>query len=285
MNLIVDNGGTKATWSISNGTQILKQFTTSGIYPFHVNDQQFIDYIELAKKEFPYSIKQIFFYSTGCSVLAQRLRIKALFRTVFSNAETIEVETDLLAAARALCGHKPGIACIMGTGSNSCNYDGKQVLDNYGGLGFILGDEGSGAVMGKQLIQDYLGRQLPADLKLTFERECPVERGEVLECVYQKPAANKYLASFAPFIHRHKNHPYLAQMIHRQFVRFFQKYITGYEAYQSLPIHFLGSISIFFAEELASAATAFQLEVASFVQSPMNGLVRYHASERVFDAN
>ena len=277
MNLIVDNGGTKATWTISKGNEVLKQFTTPGIYPFHVNDDGFIEYIQRAKQEITHPIHHIYFYSTGCSLLSQRQRIARLFEFVYATALSVEVDTDLLAAARALCGHYPGIACIMGTGSNSCSYDGVKVTRNLGGFGFILGDEGSGAVMGKRLIQSYLGGLLPNELKKKFESEYPIDKADILQNVYQKPQANKYLASFAPFLHRHKSHPFFESIILTQFGSFIQKYVMAYDQYERLPLHFIGSISIYFGDELRRAATGYGVQVHSCVQSPMEGLVKYHS--------
>ena len=278
MNLIIDNGGTKAIWTVANHTNIVEQFTTQGIYPFHTNDESFLSYLEEAKNNIKQPISKIYFYSTGCSLEEQQIRLNRIFKHAFVDINDVEVATDLLGAARALCGKSPGIACIMGTGSNSCLYDGEQIVENRGGLGFILGDEGSGASIGLELIKRYLHGSLSKEMELELEQEYNINRGILLHNVYQKPYANKYLGSFSPFVSKYKDFPELSKMLNHQFTTFILKYILSYPNYKALPVHTLGSIAYYFSDELKRAAFSLGIEIKSFSVNPMPGLVAYHAA-------
>ncbi len=277
MNLIVDNGGTKAIWTIAQSNNIIEEFTTSGIYPFHSDDETFQSYLEVAKAQISQPISRIYFYSTGCSLQEQKVRLNHIFKRTFLDSEDVEVATDLLGAARAMCGRGPGIACIMGTGSNSCLYDGNTILSNRGGLGYILGDEGSGALIGLNLIKKFLHKSLPKMMLEELAEEYKVDRNTLLNKVYQEPYANKYLASFAPFAHKYRSYPGIKSMLDHQFNTFFLKYILTYRNHTEFPVHFLGSIAYFFSEELERVAGSFGLCVKSFSVNPMPGLVAFHA--------
>lgn len=277
MNLIIDNGGTKAIWVFVEEEKIVKSFTTKGIYPPHSKDAALKSYFDDTYQQHHYPLEQVFFYSTGCRPEKQKSRLLRLLNQSFGHSSSVEVQTDLLAAARALCGSQSGIACIMGTGSNSCLYDGDQVISNRGGFGFILGDEGSGAVIGKSLLIHFLNQTLPKDLSDLMIDAFAISVEEILLNVYQNESPNKYLASFAPFVSKHRAHPFVAQMLLDQFADFFEKYIIVYPAHKKLPIHFLGSISYYFQEELKLAAAKQGLIIQSFIQDPMPGLIKYHA--------
>ena len=277
MNLIIDNGGTKAIWSISKGQEIIIQFTTSGIYPYHTSDEIFTAYLEKAKHQINVPITEVHFYSTGVSLIEQQNRLRSIFSGSFVNSINIEVESDLLGAARALCGKTPGIACIMGTGSNSCLYDGKSVIENRGGLGYVLGDEGSGAVIGTEIIKKFLNDALPPQMKDAIIEEYDLDRSKILHKVYQEPYANKFLGSFGPIIHQYRSYPEIAQVLDHQFTSFFLKNVMVYPQYQNLPINFLGSIAYYFSEELNRAAEKLGIHIQDCKLDPMPGLVSYHA--------
>ncbi len=276
MNLIVDNGGTKALWTVAEREVIREQFTTPGIYPFHATDEDLLAYFETAKARINNPFSKVFYYSTGCSLAEQRERLVKLIHNSSLSANTVEVNTDILAAARALCGHDPGIACILGTGSNSCLYDGRAVVKNQGGLGYILGDEGSGAAMGKELLKSYLDETLPQEIREAFDARFHLTTGKILEQVYRKPEANKYLATFAPFIREHRQHLFLHQLLLNQFTNFFLKYVLVYPNFYQFSVRFLGSIARYFADELKEAARQFGIAIDQFSTDPMPGLVLYH---------
>ncbi len=279
MNLIIDNGGTKAIWVFVDEKRIVKQFTTAGIYPPLADDDSLLNYFQSGNEQHEYPLSDIYFYSTGCRPEPQKDRLKKLIRSSFLINGNVSVATDVLAAARALCGHQAGIACIMGTGSNSCLYDGERVTQNRGGYGFILGDEGSGAVLGKQLVQHYLYQTLPTRLLEELIREYSLSVEEILLNVYQNKAPNKYLASFAPFIFKHKEDAFIAQILDEQFKTFFQRCVMVYDNYQQLPIHFLGSIAFHFKEEIKRAADDLSLRLQSVIQDPVPGLVEFHGEK------
>ncbi len=281
MNLIIDNGGTKAIWVVANNSEIVQRFNTAGIYPHHAKDEEFSAYIEEAKKEIHHPVSKVFFYSTGSKLASQRDRINGLFAMAFGQEVQVEADTDLLAAARALCRTEPGIACILGTGSNSCLYDGNQILQNLGGLGFILGDEGSGAAIGKTLIKAYLDNFLPQELRTQMEERFGLTVENIIQNVYQNPGPNKYLATFARFAHDHRSHPFIAQILSEQFTKFFDLSVKVYPGYSDLPIHFLGSIANHFSEALKAAAGMAGVTIESFNQDPIPGLVQFHAKKNL----
>ncbi len=190
----------------------------------------------------------------------------------------IEVDTDLLAAARALCQREPGIACIMGTGSNSCYYDGEKVVDNVSPLGYILGDEGSGAVLGKLLVGDVLKKQLPEHLCEKFLKEYNLDRTTIIERVYRKPAANRFLAQFAPFIERNINEPSIHALVLRSFTDFFVRNVANYPHYKELPCNFVGSIALLQKDVLIEAASKLGITIGNIIQAPMEGLIKYHST-------
>lgn len=281
MNLIIDNGGTKAIWTIADQTEMIQTFNMPGIYPPHSSDENFTNYLESGKKLMNTPVDAIFFYSTGCKLLSQRLTLKRLFEKSFPAAINIEIDTDLLAAARSLCGKSPGIACILGTGSNTCLYDGHQITQNLGGLGYIMGDEGSGALIGKSILKAYVDKLLPFDLTIVLEKEYNLSVDSILHNVYKEQGPNKYLATFAPFALKYRLHPFVKSLLHQQFISFFEKTVMAYPGFQGLPIHCLGSIAVYFEQELKQAAASLEINVMSFKQDPMPGLIEFHAKKNL----
>ena len=203
-------------------------------------------------------IDAVYFYGAGCAFPEKNEIVhNAIYRHI---PVTIEVGSDLLAAARSLCGHKAGIACIMGTGSNSCYYDGKEIVNNISPLGYILGDEGSGAVLGKLLVGDCLKNQLTPELKEKFFNRFNLTPKEILDNVYKKPFPNRFLASVSPFLIENIEEP----CIHRIVL--------------NVKVHFIGSIAYYYKEVLEEAALALQIELGTIIKSPMEGLVEFHST-------
>ena len=190
----------------------------------------------------------------------------------------IGIYSDLLGAARALCGHEEGIACVLGTGSNSCLYDGKEIIANVPPLGYILGDEGSSAVLGRRLVGDCLKNQLPESVRNEFLSEYGLTQELILERVYRQPLANRFLASLTPFLSKHRDVPEVHSLLVESFVDFFVRNVKQYRR-PWLPIHFVGSIANVFSAELKEAAESLGMEIGLILKSPMEGLIRYHASE------
>ena len=194
------------------------------------------------------------------------------------SAVKVEVASDLLAAARAVCGRKPGIACILGTGSNSCYYDGENVVQNVSPLGYILGDEGSGAVLGKLLVGDVLKKQLPQHLCDKFMKEYDLDYTTIITSVYRKPAANRFLAQFAPFLERNIDEPSIHNIVLRSFTDFFTRNVASYPGYKELPCNFVGSIALCEKAVLQEAAQALGITIGTVIKDPMEGLVKYHST-------
>jgi N-acetylglucosamine kinase-like BadF-type ATPase len=188
----------------------------------------------------------------------------------------IEVNSDMLGTARALCGREAGIACILGTGSNSCYYDGKNIVANVSPLGFILGDEGSGAVLGKLFIGSLLKNQLTEGLKETFLDEYKLTPAEIIDRVYRKPFPNRFLATFSPFIAKHIEDNSIQLLVKNAFSDFFRRNVMQYD-YRTCKVHFCGSIAHFYRDSLIEAANELQLNIGTIAQTPMDGLVAYHS--------
>jgi N-acetylglucosamine kinase-like BadF-type ATPase len=278
--LIVDSGATKASWSVSNEGKVLFATQTQGIQPFFLNDQEILRQIRSVYSQINNWIDTIYFYGTGCNTLENRHRLKVAFQEIFPDAQVF-VDTDILAAARACCQHDPGVACILGTGSNVCRFDGENIVESAGGLGYILGDEGSGADLGKVLVKNYLEKNLPKNLAQKLEKQYSLSRDVVLHGVYQGQFPNRYMSTFAPFLSDHIEHPFVQQLVKQQFRLFFKHNVLKLENAQVLPIHFVGSVAYFFKDILCEVAGEMELQVGNVIRQPIDGLVKYHEKKLV----
>src|SRR5690606_31361681 len=220
-------------------------------------------------------VEKIFFYGAGVSSQKNQDTVQEAFREFFPDAE-IEIGWDLLAAARALCGHEAGIACIMGTGSNSCLYDGEKIVHNVANLGWILADEGSGAYIGKRIIVDYLRENMPAALAEQFRQRYPFHREEILEHVYQREKPSAFLASFTRFVFQHLDDPYCYKLVYSSFEEFYENNVMKYENYRDYPVHFTGSIAFYFSDILRQVANDKGITVRNILEGPIAGLTPYH---------
>ncbi|WP_421800541.1 BadF/BadG/BcrA/BcrD ATPase family protein [Haliscomenobacter sp.] len=276
MKILVDSGATKANWVAVSEGKTLHQLQTQGISPYFLTDEGIVDVLREVRRSIPEPVSELYFYSTGCKAEDQRRRMNQLLRLMFQEATQVQVETDMLAAARAMSQREAGIVCILGTGSNACRYDGSQIVETAGGLGFILGDEGSGAGIGKELIRSFLNREMPEKLREDLNNHYHLTRDNILQSVYQLPYPNRFLSTFAPFAFEHREEPSIRELLDRQFGLFFQRSVRLLEGSQHLPIHFVGSVAAFFKEEIARNAAPFGLQLANFQQDPMAGLIQYH---------
>lgn len=276
MKILVDSGATKANWVAVSEGKTVHQLQTQGISPYFLSDEGIVDVLREVRRSIPGPVNELYFYSTGCKAEDQRRRMNQLLRLMFQEATQVQVETDMLAAARAMSQREAGIVCILGTGSNACRYDGSQIVETAGGLGFILGDEGSGAGIGKELIRSFLNREMPENLREDLNNHYHLTRDNILQSVYQLPYPNRFLSTFAPFAFEHREEPSIRELLDRQFSLFFQRSVILLEDCQHLPIHFVGSVAAFFQEEIARNAEPFGLQLANFQQDPMQGLVQYH---------
>lgn len=281
MILIADCGSTKIDWCVLTGTKVEKQVFTLGMNAVMLTEEEIRTRLsaELIGElgELTDKINAVFFYGAGCISPEVCGNVARAIKANIPSAETIEVYSDLVAAARALCGRQPGIACIMGTGSNSCYYDGTSVVSNVSPLGYILGDEGSGAVLGKYFLGDVLKKQLPAEICSAFLQEYDLDLLTIIRRVYKEPQGNRFLASVTPFLSKNINVPEIHALVLNAFRAFFKRNIKQYAASSELPANFIGSIAYHFADVLREAAAAEGCTVGSIVKSPMEGLIKFHS--------
>ena len=278
MILIADSGSTKVDWSVVDNGKLIKRAFTKGINPFFQSEEEISSEIETALlpqldvRDF----ESIYFFGAGCAFD----KIEVVKNAISKNLKSgyIEVGTDMLAAARGLCGHEPGVACILGTGSNSCNYDGKNIVDNVSPLGFILGDEGSGAVLGKLFVSDLLKNQLTPGLKEKFLVKYNLTIGDIIDRVYRKPFPNRFLSTFSPFINENLNDPTVHALVLNSFKSFLKGNVMQYD-YTGKPVGFVGSVAYHYREVLEEAVIAMGLKMGKIVQSPMEGLIEFYKDD------
>lgn len=277
--LIADSGATKCEWClITDGKK--KKFQTIGISPYFLNQEEITKLIEneVVKKLKTTIIKSIFFYGTGLSNPNNLKILKNALKFHFKSA-TIEVNTDILAAARALLQKNKGIACILGTGSNSCFYNGKKIVSSRPGLGFILGDEGSGAYLGRKVIQHYLYKIFDEELILAFEKRFNTNTTEILEYVYKKPLANRYLANFTIFLAENRGNYMIENIIEDGLYDFYFQHIFKFKEAWHYPISFVGSVAFGFKDVLQNLCVQSQLQFGKVLKQPMDGLITFHSSK------
>jgi glucosamine kinase len=274
--LIADSGATKAEWCLlKNGRK--KTLFTQGISPYFLNTQQIYELIEkeLKPKIRKEEIDEVYYYGTGCANPHNARLVKKALTKAFTGSK-VEVTHDLMGAARALCGREKGVACILGTGSNSCYYNGKNILKNSPGLGYVLGDEGSGAYLGKKVIQYYLYGTFDDELRGRFDLTYTTNASEILENVYKKPLPNRYLAGFARFLADNRGHYMIENIIEDGLNDFFFNHLCKYRETWSLPIHFAGSIAFGFKDVLQQLCSSYEFELGRVMKNPMEGLIEYH---------
>jgi N-acetylglucosamine kinase-like BadF-type ATPase len=254
-----------------------KAFYTQGLSPYFLSAEQ-IEYI--IKEELQYKIKknepdEIFFYGTGCSNADNVKLVKKAIQKVFPNAD-IHVDHDLMGAAKALCGNEKGVACILGTGSNSCYYNGKRIVKNSPGLGYVLGDEGSGAYLGRKVIQYFLYKTFDEDLMDRFNAKYNTNSDEILTAVYKKPLPNRYLASFTVFLAENRGHYMIENIIEDSLNDFFFNHVYKYSESWKLPVNFTGSVAYVFRDVLKEMCNSYELQLGKIIKKPMDGLVKFH---------
>jgi len=280
MILIADSGSSKTDWCVVNDGQVVRQFVTCGMNAVLLTEEELSQRIrqELMPELDGLTIDSVHYYGAGCINAAVCSAVERAIRANIPDAVTVEVNTDLLAAARALCGDRPGIACILGTGSNSCFYDGRHIADNVSPLGYMLGDEGSGAVLGRLLLGDVLKQQLPEALCRKFMDEYQLDCDTIIQRVYREPQPNRFLASVSRFLCENIDEPAVHRLVLNSFKSFFVRNVAHYHYYKTLPVNFVGSIAYYYRDVLQEAAAAMDCTLGIVAQSPMEGLVRYHST-------
>ena len=278
MIIIADSGGSKIDWRLLKKNGEIKQAHTPGFNPYYQPIEDLDQSIQTFLAEVDEEVTKVFFYGAGVSSEKNQEVIKTAFNKHFKNAHT-EVGWDLLAAARALCGNEPGIACIMGTGSNSCLYDGEKITYVVANLGWILADEGSGSNMGRKFLVDYLRLKQPAHIAEAFKQRFPLTREEFLEKVYKEERPSAFLASFAKFIFQHLKDPYVYQLVYNSFAEFYEEVVMRYENYQNYKVHFVGSVGFYFSDILRQVAADNGITVKNIMEGPIAGLTLYHKKD------
>lgn len=297
MKLIADSGSTKTDWTLLHDSSVhsddvfVAKFKTQGVTPIHQSPEEIRQILaqELLPQLSTFSRAQlvnskilespllsniqVFFYGSGCTP-AHIPMMKQMLTEVFS-PQTVEVYSDLMAAARALCGHEEGIACILGTGANSCLFDGEKIIQNTPALGYILGDEGSGSVLGRLFMNAIFKDTRFTALRDTYLEENKLTMPLIINKVYREPLANRFLASTASFIHEHLDFSPLRELVIGNFRTFFQHNLVQYQR-RDLPVHAVGSIAFHFQEELKEAAAQEGFEIGTILSAPMEGLIRYY---------
>lgn len=282
MILIADSGSTKTEWTSMDDLtgEVTGHAYTRGLNPFFVTEEEIKD--EIKTKLIPQlptdCYTRIYFYGSGA-----RNEKHQMIRSAISSllVGEVTVMTDMLGAARALCDREPGIVCILGTGANSCRYDGETIVQNVPPLGYILGDEGSGAVLGRHFIADLFKGLLPDRVMEDFREVYPdIDTAAVLDRVYKEPQPNRFLASFAPFVARQIDVPEVRAMVRECFRSFFSRNVKLYPDWESTPVHFVGSVADHFRDVLREAAEEEGIELGQILTVPMEGLIRYHTIKR-----
>lgn len=275
--LIADCGATKGEWCLVNKGK-KKTIITQGISPYFLSSEQITDLLqkELKSKLKNVEVDEVYYYGTGCANPTNVKSVKKAINKVFAGAK-VEVTHDLMAAARALCGREKGVACILGTGSNSCYYDGKKIVKNSPGLGYVLGDEGSGAYLGRKVIQYYLYGTFDYELRGRFDLTYTTNAAEILENVYKKPLPNRYLAGFAKFLAENRGHYMIENIIEDGLNDFFFSHLCKYRETWTMPVHFAGSIAFGFKDVVQQLCNSYEFELGKVMKNPMEGLVAYHS--------
>jgi glucosamine kinase len=275
--LLADSGATKCEWCLADTKKRTHTVVTQGISPYFLNADQIEQIIrnELLPGLKKPSIDAVFYYGTGCANPDNAKMIKKAIARVFKDAK-IEVTTDLVAAARALCGRGKGMACNLGTGSFACYYDGRKIAKLSAGIGYVLGDEGSGAHLGKKVIQYYLYNTFDEELRYKFDAKYNTDRAGILENVYKKPLPNRYLASFSLFLAENRNHFMVENIIEDGLNDFFFTHLCKYNESWKMPIHFTGGVAYAFRDVVIDLCHSYQFEPGVILRAPMDGLVKYH---------
>ena len=277
MVLIADSGSTKTTWALIEKGGLKSTILTAGLNPyFHTSETVEatlrVDLVPNLSCDF---VREIHFYGAGCSTENNNNMLKESMRIFFRKAD-IYIYHDILGAARALFGKKSGIACILGTGCNSCYYDGDQVESKVSSLGYLFGDEGAGSNLGKTFMEQYLKNKLPGDIRDDFNSIYKFTLEDILNAIYNRPFPNRWLASFSEFLAPRQDHPFIRALIKRSLTAFMEEQVSKYGNHRDVPVSFVGSIAYFYKDILMETAKEAGIMVETILRSPLEGLIAYH---------
>ncbi|QJW91922.1 N-acetylglucosamine kinase [Spirosoma taeanense] len=276
--LIADSGSTKTDWRLVTSSAAPRAIQTDGFNPYYQTTEQISTTLraQLLPQLGGVSVSVAYFYGAGCSGSAVNVVVADALQSVLPDLLAVDINSDMLGAARAAAGREPGIVCILGTGSNACCYDGQQIARGIQSLGFWLGDEGSGGYLGKTLVRDFFQERLPADLRTIFAARYALDRPTLLENAYQKPFPNRYFASFTPFLSENRTHPHIVALLEDAFNLFLDTYVRRFPEANQWPVHFVGSIAYYFAESLQVAVRRTGLAMGHILKAPVERLVDFH---------
>ncbi len=279
MLLIADSGSTKTSWRLLDGQNPYRDFSTIGLNPHYVSTNEIHKSLNdtlLPQLGFgPQLIKEVFFYGAGCSSIRENKTVRDALNGLFPNSNN-EVDHDLLAAARASSFDEPGIVCILGTGSNTCAYDGEKIVDNLPSLGFIIGDEGSGAHIGRLLTKAYFYREMPEELAAKFKEQYQLTKDDYIGNVYQSDIPSRYVAQFSRFCIDHREHPFVMNLLRENFREFLVRHVMKYEKCQEWRVHYIGSVAYYYQDILKEEMEALDLISGRFIKNPLDGLTEFH---------
>lgn len=278
MRLIIDSGSTKMDWILLDGQEVKARFVTEGFNPNYSDIQTLESFVETQHfASLPNEIQTIHYYGTGCGNEQNCLLIKGVFQRRFPHAD-IHVTHDLMAACHALLGHEKGIACILGTGSNSCVYDGSNIVEKAISLGYLVGDEGSGMHIGRKMVRAYFYGFMPEDLRQRFAETYSLELPDFVQNLYHNTQPSKYLASYAKFAGENQDHPFICALVKGCFKAFIEAFVLRYENCKSLKISFIGSVAFHFQYLLKESLAENGLTMGMVLQTPAEGLIRFYQS-------
>ena len=276
MILIAESGSTKTNWVLLNNNKLVFLESTMGINPYYQSENEIFNEIKSTISPIIKNrITELYFYGAGCNFENKKLVLReSIIRAL--NVENIIIESDMLAACRGLSNQSKGIIAILGTGANSCYYNGVEIVQNISPLGFILGDEGSGAYIGKKFIADYLKGLIPRELHNKFKQECNYSDSEIMNRIYKHTLPNKFVAKFSRFINKNIENDYCYKLVYDSFCNFFERNIMLYENVSELSIYFTGSVAYFYKLILLDVAKKYNVVIDNIVKSPIEGLIEYH---------
>ncbi|MXV50946.1 N-acetylglucosamine kinase [Pedobacter sp. HMF7647] len=277
MILIADGGSTKTSWTLIQDGSLTKQFYTEGYNPYYASSEYITNSLKQALPDDldPDAVLEIAFYGAGVHNAQKAGIVESAFKRIFNRCK-VNIDHDLLAAARALLGNEPGFAAILGTGTNTCLYDGDQIIHHVDSCGYIIGDEGSGCHIGLKILKDYLRGAMPNNLLTAFHEKYQLTESEIMDHVYTEPFANRYAASFTRFAGENIHESYCQNLIKESFIQFFEQLVSVYPSYKSYSFNCIGSVGYSFREILSETAQSFGMQTGVIVSSPMDGLVEYH---------
>ena len=273
MRLIIDAGSTKMGWILMEGHEVKAHFVTKGFNPNYSDRQCLVETCHGAS--LPNEIQTIYYYGTGCGNELNCQTIKEVFQSRFPHAE-IHVTHDLMAACHAALGHESGIACILGTGSNACLYDGERITERAVSLGYLVGDEGSGKHIGSEVVRAYFYGFMPDDLRLQFDAVYHLELKDFIGHLYHEGPPSRYLATFARFAGEYQSHPFICDLVKGCFKSFIEAFVLRFENANMMKVSFVGSVAFHFQNILRESLASYGLALGEVMSSPAEGLIRYY---------